>query len=94
MKMLVNLCLHWSVDVDLRCCHVVTVREMQMSRDVGRLPVVPPLVLRLLMSLTTQMPEMFDESFSVLFLLIRQPRFGVEIVVVKPDPFLLLLISW
>ena len=94
MKMLVNLCLHWSVDVDLRCCHVVTVREMQMSRDVVRLLVVSPLVPRLLMSLTTQLFEMFNESFSVLFLLICQPPVRVEIVVVESDASLLLLIWW
>ena len=87
MKMLMDFVLHRPVDMYLRCRDVVTVGDVQMLRVVLGRRLVP----RSLMSLTTELPQVLDERLSVRLLLSRQPRVGVEIVVVESHSLLLLV---
>ena len=87
MKMLMDFVLHRPVDMHLRCRDVVTVGDVQMLR-VGLSRCLVP---RSLMSLTTELLQVLDERLSVRLLLSRQPRVGVEIVVVEPHSLLLLV---
>ena len=89
MKMLMDFVLHRPVNMYFRCRDVVAVGDMQMLRVV----VGPRHVPRSLMSLTTELFQVLDERLSVLLLLPRQPRVGVEIVVVESHS-LLRLVWW
>ena len=88
MKMLMDIVLHRPVNVHFRCRHIVAVGDVQMLRAV----VGPDLVPRSLMLLTTELFQVIYERLSVLLVLPRQPRVGVEIVVVESHSLLLLLV--
>ena len=87
MKMLMDFVLHRPVNMHFRSRDVVTVGDVQMLRVVLGRRLVP----RSLMSLTTELPQVLDERLSVRLLLSRQPRVGVEIVVVESHSLLLLV---
>ena len=87
MKMLMHFFLDWSVYMHLCRRHVVAVGKMQMLRVVGR-----PRLEIVLMSLSAELLQLLNESLPVFLLLPGQPCVGVEIVGVKPNAPLLLLI--
>ena len=68
--MLMDFVLYWPVNVHFCRRHVVAVGDVQMLRAV----VGPHLLPRSLMSLTTELFQVFYERLPVFLVLSRQPR--------------------